>query len=392
MATPTSAPTRSPAVDGNDPAAPVPANPSTPGKLVLFGKRIASRPGVKHIIAAVGRYNERLGSQFAGAMTYFSFLSLVPILMVAFSVGGIVLRNNPDLLERVEKQITDVLPAGGLAQGIKDVIDGVVANPLGVGLVGLAVALYSGIGWMSNLRKAMQAMWRKRFDEDPAAADSFVKALLKDLGALAGLAVAIVVSVGISGFATQGQKLILDLFGLSDDSWLGPVVTVTTLLIAMAADVVIFLWVFTVIPGRRLRRPFKPRLRGAIIAAVGFELMKFLLTTVFPGIASNSPTATVFGPVIALLFFFNLVAQLVLFTAAWIATAPGLTGNESLDDDGPGDIEGLEYFGRGTSLDEMPPGVPVAKPVSTSTAATLVGVGAGAAAVVGWWSGLFRRR
>ena len=33
------------------------------------------------------RYGDRLGSQFAGAMTYFSFLSLVPILMVGFSVG-----------------------------------------------------------------------------------------------------------------------------------------------------------------------------------------------------------------------------------------------------------------------------------------------------------------
>lgn len=379
MATPTSAPTRTSDVDRDEPDAPVPEDPSTVGKAALTGKRIASRRGIKHIIAAVGRYNERLGSQFAGALTYFSFLSLVPILMVAFSIGGIVLGSNPDLLAKVEQQITDVLPPDSdFTQSIVGLIDGVVANPLGVGIVGLVLALYSGIGWMANLRKALQALLKKNFD-DQSEVEGFLPALLKDLGALAGLGVAIVVSVGVSGIATQGRDLIQDLFGLGDAGWLAPVTTATTILIAMVADVVIFFWVYTVIPRRTLRVARKYRLRGAIIAAVGFELMKFLLITAFPGLAGGSPTAAIFGPVIVLLFFFNLVAQLVLFTAAWIATAPEAENQ----DDGPGDIEGLEYFGPVVVDDEVPPGIPVAKPVSATTAATLVGIGAGAAAVVG---------
>ena len=66
-----------------------------------------SRPGtsIKHLIRAITRYGDRLGSQFAGAMTYFSFLSLVPILMVGFSIGGIVLANNQELLTELEKQV-----------------------------------------------------------------------------------------------------------------------------------------------------------------------------------------------------------------------------------------------------------------------------------------------
>lgn len=384
MATPTSAPTRTSDDDGREPTSPVPEDPSAVGKAAMTGKRIASRPGVKHIIAAIGRYNERLGSQFAGAMTYFSFLSLVPILMVAFSIGGIVLRNNPDLLQKVEQQITDVLPASSFTDAITDLIDSVVANPLGVGIIGLIIALYSGIGWMANLRNALQALLRKDFD-DQSHVEGFVPTLIKDLGALAGLAVAIVVSVGISGIATQGRDIIRDLFGLSEAAWLAPVTTVTTILIAMVADTIIFYWVYTVIPRRTLRVARKYRIRGAIIAAVGFELMKFLLITAFPGLAGGSQTALIFGPVIVLLFFFNLVAQLVLFTAAWIATAP----EAESQDDGPGDIEGLEYFGPVVVDDEVPPGIPVAKPVSATTAATLVGIGASAAAVIG---ARFRRR
>ena len=79
---------------------PGPEDRRSVGRLMLRGKRIASKKSVKHLIAAITRYGDRLGSQFAGAMTYFSFLSLVPILMVGFAVGGIVLRQQPGVADR----------------------------------------------------------------------------------------------------------------------------------------------------------------------------------------------------------------------------------------------------------------------------------------------------
>ena len=39
------------------------------------------------------------------------------------------------------------------------------------------------------------------------------------------------------------------------------------------------------------------------------------------GAFDNNPAAKVFGPVIILMLFFNLFALLILFVAAWIATA-----------------------------------------------------------------------
>lgn len=38
---------------------------------------------VAHIIRAAERFNDRLGNQFGAAITYFSFLSMIPILMVS---------------------------------------------------------------------------------------------------------------------------------------------------------------------------------------------------------------------------------------------------------------------------------------------------------------------
>jgi len=350
----------------------LPAERSFVGRMVLRGKRIASRKSIKHLIRAVTRYGDRLGSQFAGAMTYFSFLSLVPILMVGFAVGGIVLANNRPLLNDLEAQITKVLP-DELATKITDVIKDVVDNPLGVGITGLLIALYAGIGWMGNLRKATRAIWRPEFEENKAEADNIVIATLKDLGSLAGLAVAITVSLGLSTlgarFGARFQTTLLNLLGLGDQEWLTTVVAITTILIAMAADILIFLWVYTVLPGKALRSPMKARLRGSILAAIGFEVLKFALLNILPNVTERSLTAQIFGQVIGLLFFFNLVAQLVLFVAAWIATAEG--GPEL--DDGP--------------LEEVPEAtVVVRKDVSPSRVAALVGVGA----AVGW--GAARRR
>jgi len=301
-------------------------------------------------------------------MTYFSFLSLVPILMVGFAVGGIVLQNNQELLTTLEDQVAELLPAE-LAEPITALIDSVVANPLGIGITGLLIATYSGIGWMGNLRKATRAIWRPEFEEDKSKVDNVILATIKDLGSLAGLAVAIVVSLGLSTFASQFATQVLDLLGLGDQPWLGPVITIITLLIAMAADVLIFLWVYTVLPGKELRSPMKARLRGSILAAVAFEILKYALIVLLPDAATGSKTAAIFGPVIGLLFFFNLVAQMVLFVAAWIATAEG--GPEL--DDGP--------------LPEVPEATLIVRKYrSTTRSAALVGVGA----AVGW--GAARRR
>jgi membrane protein len=274
-------------------------------------------------------------------------------------------------LATLEDEVAKLLPSG-IAEPVTSLIDSVVANPLGVGIVGLLIALYSGIGWMGNLRKAIRALWGSKFETGKATADNIVVGTLKDLGALAGLAVAVVVSLGLSALGGQFQTALLRLLGLDDQQWLVPVVTVTTILIAVAADVLIFMWVYTILPPENQRSPVKARLRGSIIAALGFEILKYALTTILPAFTSSSRTAAIFGPVIGLLFFFNLVAQLVLFVAAWVATADGAP-TEQDDDDAP--------------LPEVPEATFIVRK-GPSRARSLAMLGAGAA--LGW--GARRRR
>jgi membrane protein len=340
-------------------------------RLVLLVKVLLRRPGVKHLTRAAGRFLERLGPQFAGAITYFSFLALVPILMVSFSIAGFVLDSRPDLLQQLQAKVAAQVP-GGLSATISQAIDHAVQSRYSVLSIGLVIALYSGIGWIGNVRAAVQAQWRRDFDDDQEiAGESLGKNLLRNLGMLVGLGLALVLSIALSSVGNSLAGVILDALGLSNIGWLHPLVVVVSLVLAIAADVLIFLWVYSVLPPKDMKAPRPALLKGAIAAAVIFEVLKFLLTNVLAGLVAGGASAAVFGPIIGLLAFFNLAATLVLFVAAWIATSDGMA---AVTEPEPEPVP--------------EPAVVVHEVVSTPKVAGLLGVGA----ILGFGWSLSRRR
>lgn len=52
-------------------------------------EKVQRQPVIAHLIRATERFNDRLGNQFGAAITYFSFLSMIPILMVSFAAGAL---------------------------------------------------------------------------------------------------------------------------------------------------------------------------------------------------------------------------------------------------------------------------------------------------------------
>ena len=287
-----------------------------------WGGRWWRRSAVQHLIAAINRYNGRLGTQFAGSLTYFSFLALIPILMVAFAVAGFVLASRPHLLTTLADDIAAQLPAG-LSTTVDQILNTAVNARFTVGIFGLVIALYSGISWMGNLRAAVQAMWRPDFDSDnEVRAENLLVYYWKSLQYLVFLGVAILVSLALTAAGSFLQTVLLRWLGLDRIGWLHPVLAILPILLAIAADVLIFAWLYQVLSPRHLKPGRTALLRGAIAMSAAFELLKLAFTVVLP-LLLTSTTAKLFGQVIGLLFFFNLAATIVLLIAAWIATTPG---------------------------------------------------------------------
>ncbi|PWC10859.1 inner membrane protein YhjD [Brenneria roseae subsp. americana] len=281
-------------------------------------KRIQDTPSVAHMIRAGERFNDRMGNQFGAAITYFSFLSLIPILMVSFAAVGFVLASNPDLLTGLINKIVNSISDPSLANTLKNTVNTAIQQRTTVGLTGLLIALYSGVSWMGNLREAIRAQSRDVWERNPQDEEKIYFQYTRDFLSLTGLMAALVVTLFLTSVAGAAQNIIVNALGLGGIEWLRPALTLIALSISIFANYLLFLWIFFVLPRHKPKR--KALLRGTLLAAVGFEIIKFAMTVVLPKLAS-SPSGAAFGSVIGLMAFFYLFARLTLFCAAWIATA-----------------------------------------------------------------------
>lgn len=284
------------------------------GKQSRIARLRTKYPWLDHLLRANESFGEQHGNHYAAAITYFSVLSLIPILMVAFAIAGYILAGNHSLLDQLQHGITKSVP-GSLGDTLSDAVDQAIKSRNTVGVLGLLIALYSGVGWMGNLRDALTAQWGQDKPKTP-----FLRTMVVDLLSLLGLGLAIGVSLGITVVGNWLAPKLLALVGLADTGWAKALVVIATVVLSIAANWLVFLWVIGRLP--RVRVSLRNTVRGALVAAIGFEVLKQLASILLRS-TSSSPTGAVFGSVISLLVFTNLVCRLLLMVTAWTATAPG---------------------------------------------------------------------
>lgn len=283
-----------------------------------FATWFQSIPAVAHFIRALDRFNDRLGSQFGAAITYFSFLSLIPILMVSFAAVGFVLASNQDLLTDIINKIVSSISDPTLATTLKNTVNTAIQQRATVGITGLLLALYSGLNWMGNLREAIRAQSRDVWERKPDDKEKIWKRYIRDFLSLTGLMLALVITLSLTSVAGSAQATIVSALGLDGIEWLRPALTIIATSISVLANYLLFLWIFWILPRHKPRK--KALFRGTLLAAIGFEVIKFVMTLTLPKLAT-SPSGAAFGSVLGLMAFFYFFARLTLFCAAWIATA-----------------------------------------------------------------------
>ena len=283
-------------------------------------KQVEQRPWIAHMIRTVERYLSRLGSQFAAATTYFSVLAIVPIMMVAFSITGFVLTVvQPGLLDDVADVVADVLGNADPAtrEKILQLVNEALSSFWTIGIVGLVVALYTGAKWMGHLKNAVRTQWRPGFDLRPQKIN-IVLNTLTNLLILAGFMVGMALSFGLASLSTSFANTVVRWLGLSDQPWIAPLLRISSIAFSIGAGWLIFMYLYTVLP--ETREPWRVVRRGALLGSIALVALQFVAGFLISAFRGNL-AASVFGPVIVVMLFFNIFAQLTLFVAAWIATA-----------------------------------------------------------------------
>ncbi|GLP67910.1 membrane protein [Streptomyces sp. TUS-ST3] len=260
-------------------------------------------------------------TRLAAAMTFTSFIALFPLLTVAAAIAAATLSTEQQ--DDLQNKIADQVP--GISDQLN--VDDLVQNAGTVGLIAAAALLFTGIGWAGSTRECLRAVWElPDEDENPVLRKG------KDLGILVGLGGAVLVTLAISTVASALVDWIGGELGLQEGGAGRLLLRIAAFGVAVLADFLLLLYVLTLLPGvePRRRRLFVAALTGA----VGFELLKLLLSGYMQGVATKSMYGA-FGVPVALLLWINFTAKLVLFCAAWTATG---SKEQELTDEASDDV------------------------------------------------------
>lgn len=291
--------------------------------MLVWWQDFSRRPLVAHLLRTVERFTVRGGGQFAAAIAYFSVLSLVPVLMLAFSGLGLALTViAPQGVEIISNWLTANLSGAGewgkkQTDALLAMITGALGNWATIGTTGLVIAFWTGANWIGNLKRASRALMREDYDNPPKQLPLPLE-LLVNFAALLVLFVCVAASWVATTVATVlGHQLGAWLNVADQPGWL-LVIRSAGLLVSLVVGTLLFWWMFrwfavTPVPRRLLWI-------GALIGALALLALQTLAGYLI-GMFSKSLSAGLFGPVIVLMLFLNLFATLILYLAAWLATA-----------------------------------------------------------------------
>lgn len=279
------------------------------------------RPLLDHVVRTFEHYGKVNGSALAAAVTYFAFLSFFPILALAFAVIGLVSRAYPRAEEDLVEALDQVLP--GLVGGDNGLqLSTFQENAPGILSIGILLALYSGLGWLSGTRTALVAVFEEPSREQPG----FVVGKLRDVLALLTLGSVLLVSVAVSGVATKVAEPLLDLVGL--DAGAEPLLWVLALLLGLGASTLLFFAFFKLLATPDV--PTRSLWSGAALGAVAFEVLK-QLSTVLLQATREQPAVQAFGIALVLVVWINYFSRVVVLAASWAHTTAASRARRAAD-------------------------------------------------------------
>ncbi|MEY2415126.1 MAG: hypothetical protein QOH53_460 [Ilumatobacteraceae bacterium] len=261
------------------------------GRIDLWQQR---RPVVAVPVAVYKKFADDRAGRLAALIAYYGFFSLFPAMLAMVTVLGFVLQHHPAERVRIAHSALAQFPIIG------DTLSNSVAHPLSGSTlalaIGLAGAVWAGLGAMQALQDAMNEVWDVKTVDYP-------KLVAKRLRSMAMLVLIAVLLVSSTALAQVAGAFVA-----------GVAATALVVVAAVAFNVVAFLVAFRVLTVAQ--RSWRMVLPGACAASAGYTLLQLLgglyVSTTLQGAQNTYGT---FAVVIGLLSWIYLIAQLVMFAA-----------------------------------------------------------------------------
>ncbi|MGS2614160.1 YihY/virulence factor BrkB family protein [Micromonospora sp. LZ34] len=276
------------------------------------------RSGVfDHVWRAGVRYNDVLGGRLAAAIAYYGFFAVFALALVAYWIFGAILQDNDEVSAAAADFLRENLPFLDPVQ---------IAESSGtVGVVGLVILAFTGIGWVEAIRSSQRLMYG--FNQQPG---NLVVRRLVDIGVL----LVIFVLLGVSVAAVDALESLLR-FLLRSTGSIG--LTTISAVLSVLVNAVLAALLLVAVPRLRMSRA---RLRPVVVlVAVGITLLN-TVGRYYVVRTERNPAYTVVAGAVGLLLYLYLLNQLVLFGAALAATSPrGRVVDLAAGGPPPGDLD-----------------------------------------------------
>lgn len=244
-------------------------------------------------IAVVYKYIDDQANYLAALITYYAFVSLFPLLLLLTTALGVVLRDRPEWREQIVDSAISQLPLLGNQFSEPNALSGGTTAVV----IGIAGALYGGLGVGTALQNAMDTVWAvpRYVRPDP------IKARVRSLMLLIVLGSALIATTLLTAVGKNWANL--GIIGTAGVVVASLVLNTGVCVVAFRVSTVRSLTVAQVLP-------------GAVLAAVLWQMLQwFGAAYVSSVVASASVTNSVFAIVLGLLAFLYLVGTSLLVCA-----------------------------------------------------------------------------
>jgi membrane protein len=243
--------------------------------------------------AVIKKYGDDEAGHQAALITYYGFLSLFPLLIVATSVIDLVSQHNEHLRATLLSDIDKYFPIVG--QQLQSSLTGNSKSGLAL-LIGSVVALYGARGIADAVRSVLDHAWAI----PRARRTSFPLSALKSLGLLLGAGFGLLLTAILTSITAAALG----------HTWY---VNVLSIAINLGLLYLIFMYVFILGTSRRFSR--KKLRMGAITASIGLLLLQFLgIFLIKHQLHNLQGLYGQFALVLALLFWIYLQAQVFTYS------------------------------------------------------------------------------
>jgi membrane protein len=263
-----------------------------------------------HFSRAWLRYDEVQGGRLAAAIAYYGFFAIFALLLIGYSLFGILITGNAELLNIISDFLKQNLPFLNLQQ--------ILDTGRNVGIVGLFGLTITGIGWVEAIRSSQRLIWR--LNQQPGF---FGVRQVLDLAVLLG----ILVLLAASQLAVYGLEKLLDYLAGTHFSFL---LSAASLILTLLVNMLLATALLAAVP--RLRMTARRLAPPVLQVGIGITLLNTVGKS-FVGLVTRNPAYGLVASAVGVLVYLYVFNQLLLFGAAWAATSPhGRVVDLSADD------------------------------------------------------------